>query len=609
MPDHTIALLPDHVANQIAAGEVVQRPASVVKELVENAVDAGATSIKLIIKDAGKSLIQLVDNGKGMNPFDARMCFERHATSKISSADDLFALTTKGFRGEALASIAAIAQVELKTRQADDQVGQQVNIEGGKVLSQTECQAAQGTTFIVKNLFYNIPARRNFLKSDQIEQKHIIDEIERVAIPHTDIHFTVHSNGNEVLNLPPGNLMQRIKALLGGYIQKELVPISEDTSFVKISGYVSLPGSAIKTKKEQFFFVNNRFVRNPFLNHAVYEAYKELIGFQSHPRYFIFLELDPKHIDINIHPTKTEVKFTDDKTMYMLLVSAIKRALGKANVSGSLDFDSETSLNTLPQANKMYTQPKVSYNSDYNPFHSTPSSPGGGDTLQKANRQHWESLFDGFKASPDIATVAPEEEQQALETIKKDALDFSVFQLNLKYIVTTYNRNVMIVDQQRAHERIVYEHYLRARTDNPIVTQQLLFPEQIEMSANDFSLVQGLMKEFKALGFDMEVFGKNSVVINGTPSDLQDFNVQQTIEGILETYKLNTIDSKVEKRDNLCRAIAKNTSIKYGKSLDTEEMKLLLNHLMQCENPLYTANGKTVMMDVDYNDIEKFFRK
>lgn len=607
MPDNTIALLPDHVANQIAAGEVVQRPASVVKELLENAIDAGSTHIKLIIKDAGKTLIQVIDNGKGMNPFDARMCFERHATSKISSADDLFTLTTKGFRGEALASIAAISQVELKTKQEEDVVGQQIIIEGGKVLSQTECQTATGTSFVVKNLFYNVPARRNFLKSDQIEQKHIIDEIERVAIPHTDIHFILQSNTNEILNLPAGNLLQRIKSLLGSYIQKELVHINEDTSFVKISGYVSLPEAAIKTKKEQYFFVNNRFVRNPFLNHAIYEAYKELISFQSHPRYFIFLELDPKHIDINIHPTKTEVKFTDDKTVYMLLVSAIKRALGKANVSPSLDFESEMSLNSIPE-NKVYTQPKINYNTNYNPFHS--SSENAVDTsLQKMNKQHWETLYEGFKNNPQTATSSPENDQQALDTIKKEAINFNVFQLNFKYIVSTYNQNVLIVDQQRAHERIIYEHYLNSKKESPIHTQQLLFPEQIELSANDFSLVQGLMVEFKEIGFDLEIFGKNSIVVNGTPVDLPDSNVLQTIEGILESYKLNTIDTKLEKRDNLCRAIAKNTSIKYGKILEIEEMKTMLNHLIQCENPLYTAAGKTIMMEVDYNEIEKFFKK
>lgn len=609
MSNNTIALLPDHVANQIAAGEVVQRPASVVKELLENAIDAGATHIQLIIKDAGKSLIQVIDNGKGMNPFDARMCFERHATSKINTADDLFTLTTKGFRGEALASIAAIAQVELKTKQEADIVGQQVIIEGGKLISQGECQTPTGTTFIVKNLFYNIPARRNFLKSDQIEQKHIIDELERLAIPHTDVHFVLQSNGNEILNLPAGNLMQRVKSLLGSYIQKELVQINEDTSFVKITGYVSLPSAAIKTKKEQYFFVNNRYVRNPFLNHAIYEAYKELISFQSHPRYFIFLELDPKHIDINIHPTKTEVKFTDDKTVYMLLISAIKRALGKANVSPSLDFESEMSMNQEnAEVGRVYTQPKVSYNTNYNPFNSSASN-SAAMGLQKVNKQNWESMFEGFKADADTATGLQTEQQQALETIKHEAVDFNVFQLHNKYLVTAYNQNVMIVDQQRAHERIVYEHYLHAKQATGISSQQLLFPEQIELSANDFALVKDLLEEFRALGFDLEIFGKNSIVVNGTPVDMQDFHVAQTIEGIIETYKLNTIDAKVEKHDNLCRAIAKNIGIKYGKVLEVEEMKLLLNHLIACENPLYTANGKVVMMDLEYGDIEKFFKR
>ncbi|MDI1355421.1 MAG: DNA mismatch repair endonuclease MutL [bacterium] len=608
MSENIIALLPEHVANQIAAGEVVQRPASVVKELLENAIDAGATHLKLIIKDAGKSLIQLIDNGNGMNPFDARMCFERHATSKISSADDLFKLTTKGFRGEALASIAAIAQVELKTKRSEDVVGQQIIIEGGKVMSQSECQTATGTSITVKNLFFNVPARRNFLKNDSIEQKHIIDEIERVAIPHTDIHFILVSNGNEILNLPPGNLMQRIKSLLGSYIQKELVHIDEATSFVNISGYVSLPEFAIKTKKEQYFFVNNRFVKNPFLNHAIYEAYKELIGFQSHPRYFIFLELDPKHIDINIHPTKTEVKFTDDKTVYMLLLSSIKRALGKANVGPTLDFDSGSIGSTDPGIpGRVYAQPKISFDTTYNPFNQGPSL--GVDSLQKANKQNWDTLFEGFKTSSGAVMVAPTEEQQAIETLKKESLEFEVFQLNQKYIVTMYNQNVLIVDQQRAHERIVYEHYLQSKRESRISSQQLLFPEQIEMSANDFSLVKGLLEEFKVLGFDIEVFGKNSIVVNGAPSDMQDFNVIETVEGIIETYKLNTIDAKIEKRDNLCRAIAKNISIKSGKVLESSEMKLLLNHLIQCENPLYTANGKVVMMDVDYHDIEKFFKR
>ena len=611
MSKNTIALLPDHVANQIAAGEVVQRPASVVKELLENAIDAGATQIKLIIKDAGKSLIQVIDNGKGMNPFDARMCFERHATSKINTADDLFALTTKGFRGEALASIAAIAQVELKTKQATDIVGQHIEIEGGKFIAQTECQCPTGTTFIVKNLFFNIPARRNFLKNDQVEQKHIIDEIERVAIPHTDVHFIFQSNGNEILNLPAGNLMQRIKSLIGSYIQKELVAISEDTNFVKIRGYVSLPENAIKTRKEQYFFVNNRFVKNPFLNHAIYEAYKELITYQSHPRYFLFLEMDPKNIDINIHPTKTEVKFTDDKAVYMLLVSSIKRALGKANVGPSLDFDSEMSVSLDAQSeNRIITQPKVSYNQNYNPFTNSTGTIPAENQLQKANKQHWETMFEGFKNTQEnTITTSDISHQNALEELKNESINFIFFQLNQKYIVTTFNKNVLIVDQQRAHERIVYEHYLKTKQEAKIASQQLLFPEQIELSANDFTLMKDLNNEFKTLGFDFEVFGKNSIVVNGTPVDLKDFKIAETLEGILETFKLNTIDTKMEKHDNLCRAIAYNTCIKYGKQLEEQEMRLILEHLMSCENPLYTASGKSIMMEVDYSDIEKFFKK
>lgn len=608
MSNSIIALLPDHVANQIAAGEVVQRPASVVKELLENAIDAGATQIKLIIKDAGKTLIQVIDNGKGMNPFDARMCFERHATSKISSADDLFKLTTKGFRGEALASIAAVAQVEMKTKQEQDVVGQHIIIEGGKLITHEECQTATGTSFVVKNLFFNVPARRNFLKNDHVEQKHILDELERVAIPHTNIHFVFQSNGNEVLNIPAGNMLARLKALLGAYIQKELVPIDENTPFVKITGFVALPEAAVKTRKEQYFFVNNRFIKNPLLNHAVYEAYKELIGFQSHPRYFIFLELNPKDIDINIHPTKTEVKFTDDKTVYVLLVSSIKRALGKANAAPTLNFESEMSIDVAPN-DKHYQAPKINYNTNYNPFTNAIGSPDNQSTLTKVNKQNWEALFEGFKTQPDDTIGNVEQAQRQLDSIKREAIDFTVFQLNLKYLVTVYNQNVVVVDQQRAHERVVYEHYLKAKKEQAIYSQQVLFPEQLELSANDFLMVKDLLEEFKHLGFDLSVFGKNSFVVNGTPADMQDFNVLQTLEGIIETYKLNTLDAKIEKHDNLCRAIAKNISIRYGKTLEQEEMKLLLNSLFSCENPLYTANGKIIMMDIAYHDIEKYFKK
>ncbi|MCW3078237.1 MAG: mismatch repair protein MutL [Bacteroidetes bacterium] len=610
MSKNIIALLPDHVANQIAAGEVVQRPASVVKELLENSVDAGANNIKLIIKDAGKSLIQLIDNGKGMSPFDARMCFERHATSKISKADDLWSLTTKGFRGEALASIAAVSQVELKSKQENEIVGQHIVIEGSKFISQSECQTPTGTTFIVKNLFFNITARRNFLKNDQVEQKHIVDEFERIALPHCDIHFTLISNGNEILNLAPGSLIQRIKSLYGSYMQKDLVPVSENTSFLKIGGYVSLPDTAVKTRKEQFLFINNRFIKNPFLNHAIYEAYKELIGFQSHPKFFLFLEMDPKHIDINIHPTKTEIKFTDEKSVYMLLLSVIKRALGKANVAPSLDFENSITSDFVT-TDKVYAQPKVSYNPDYNPFKNAASTGYSNDEggLQKANKQNWESLFSGFKDTVGNDVQSETNEQHAIEILKNETLEYNVFQLNFKYIVTSFDKNLVIIDQQRAHERSLYEHYLKTKSENRISSQQLLFPEQVELSANDFNLIKDLKEEFNVLGFDIEEFGKNSIVINGAPADLQDISVVQTLEGILETFKLNTIDAKIEKHDNLCRAIAKNTCIKYGKILDDTEMKLIVNQIVKCDNPLYTANGKPVMMEVELNEIEKFFKK
>lgn len=609
MSNNIIALLPDHVANQIAAGEVVQRPSSVVKELLENAIDAKATQIKLIVKDAGKSLIQVIDNGNGMSPFDSRMCFERHATSKITKADDLWALTTKGFRGEALASIAAVAQVELKSKQENDIVGQHIVIEGSKFISQSECQAATGTTFIIKNLFFNITARRNFLKNDQIEQKHIIDEFERVALPHCDIHFILISNGNEILNLPAGNLMQRIKQLYGNYMLKDLVPVAEDTSFLKIGGYVSLPGAAVKTRKEQFIFINNRFIKNPFLNHAVYEAYKELISYQSHPKFFLFLELDPKHLDINIHPTKTEIKFTDERSVYMLLLSVIKRALGKANVAPSLDF--ETSItSSLVTTDRVYAQPKVSYNPDYNPFKNSGSSFAGMDSeLQKVNKQNWETLFTGFKQTFERENPTSDNAQHAIEVLKKEAVNHSVFQLNYKYIITSFDKNVVIIDQQRAHERAIYELYLRTIPENKISSQQLLFPEQIELSANDFNLIKELKSEFNLLGFDIEEFGKNSIVINGAPADMQDMNVVETLEGILETFKLNTIDAKIEKHDNLCRAIAKNTCIKYGKILDEKEMRLIVSQILYCQNPLYTPGGKPVMMEVELNEIEKFFKR
>lgn len=603
-----ISLLPDHVANQIAAGEVVQRPASVVKELLENAIDAGATQIKLIVKDAGKSLIQVIDNGQGMSPFDARLCFERHATSKIKNADDLFNIHTKGFRGEALASIAAVAQVELKTRQQQDAVAQLIEIDGGKFVQQSECQAPVGTSFSIKNLFFNIPARRNFLKEDSTELRHIIEEFERVALPHYNIHFILYSNNNELFNLPAAGLIQRIMGLFSHNLNQKLVPIEQSTDVVKISGYVGKPETAKKKRGEQYFFVNNRFIKSPYLNHAVYEAYRELIATDAHPAYYIFLEVDPKTIDVNIHPTKTEIKFIDDKTIYALLHSSVKRALGKANVGPSLDFEAEMSFNLdAPTHNKTITQPTVSVNPDYNPF-KTKSFSGGNSSVNTSNKKNWETLYDGFKNSNE---EEPEQNTFSNETaeLNNETVTYKAFQLSGKYIVTSFGQNAVLIDQQRAHERILYEHFLNIKEQNPNSVQQMLFPIHMELSNNDFVLIQGLKSEFNVLGFDLEPFGKNNIVINGTPAELGELNAQQMIEGILESYKLNLLDKKIDMHDNLCRALAKNTCIKYGKFLDDTEMQTIISHLLNCNEPLYSPNGKPVMMEVEKEEIEKFFKR
>lgn len=609
-----ISLLPDSVANQIAAGEVVQRPASVVKELMENAIDAGATSIRLIVKDAGKTLIQVIDNGHGMSPVDARMAFERHATSKIKKAEDLFQLHTKGFRGEALASIAAVAQVELKTRRTGDTVGQLIEIEGNKFMKQEECQAPVGSSFSVKNLFFNIPARRNFLKEDATELKHIIDEFERVALPHPGIHFQLFSNNNEIFNLPAAPLMQRIMGLFSNSLKEKLVTIQEHTDVVKIDGYVGKPASVKKKRGDQYFFMNNRFIKSGYLNHAVYEAYKDLINPDTHPAYYLFLEVAPETIDINIHPTKTEIKFQDEKTIYALLHSAVKRSLGKANLAPSLDFNSEMSFEI--DYTKIATKPTVSYNPDYNPFNggqekSSSQSPRKHNSpLQQSNKQNWETLYEGYISQPADTSLAPETDEPEQTVLLNQHIEYKSFQLYSKYIVTSHQGGVLVIDQQRAHERILYEHYIKTK-DKTVTnaSQQSLFPVTIEQSPNDFALTETLIPHFKLLGFDIEPFGKNTIVVQGTPADLGEFNVTEMVEGILETYKLNTFDTRLDPFDNICRSMAKNAGIRYGKHLEDEELKLIVEHLFSCENPLYSPGGKPILMEMEKSDIDAFFRK
>ncbi|MCF8424721.1 MAG: DNA mismatch repair endonuclease MutL, partial [Bacteroidia bacterium] len=550
-----ITLLPESVANQIAAGEVVQRPSSIVKELLENAIDAKATFIKLIVKDAGKTLVQVIDNGLGMNPVDARMAFERHATSKIKKAEDLFQIHTKGFRGEALASIAAVAQVELKTKRSEDSVGQLLEIEGSKFIKQEECQAQTGSSFSVKNLFFNIPARRNFLKDDNIELKHIIDEFERVCLPHNTIHFQLYSNGNEIYNLPPTSLIERISGLFSRTLQGKLLQINEVTDVVKISGYIGKPDSAKKRRGDQYFFVNDRFIKSPYLHHSIAEAYRELISNDSHPAYYLFLEVNPEFIDINIHPTKTEIKFQDEKIIYAILHSAVKRALGKANLAPSLDFNSEMSFEI--DYTKSVSQPTVNVNRDYNPFNNSSSQSSNSTSgykvapesaLQKNNKQNWESLYQNYNQTDYKKELENLQlEKQAEQTnIDHQTFTHKGFQLYNKYIISAHENGLLVIDQQRAHERILYEHYLNSKERNIAAsTQQVLFPITIELTPNDFVLLETLMPHFKILGFEIEHFGKNTIIVQGTPAELGEFNTQEMVEGILETYKLNTFDTKI----------------------------------------------------------------
>ncbi len=595
-----IKLLPENISNQIAAGEVVQRPASAVKELLENAIDAEASQISLIIKEGGKTLIQVIDNGKGMSETDARMCFERHATSKISTTDDLFAIKTKGFRGEAMAAIASVTQVELKTKTANANAGTCVIIEGGNFVSQEPCQNPQGTSVSIKNLFFNVPARRNFLKDDAVELRHMIDEFERVALAHPEISFKLNSNNNEVYNLQQSSLINRITGLLGNNLKDKLVSVNEESPTITIRGYVGTPSSAKKRRGLQYFFVNNRFIKNAYLHHALMGAYEQLISTDEFPAYFLFIDVPPNTIDINISPTKTEVKFEDEKNLYAILKTSVKRALGKNNLAPSIDFDVEqiVEFNYGTQTGPIKT-PQIAVNPSYNPF--SEKKEGAKDN------SNWQSLYQDY-INPNTATSLPQDEN----LFKKEEAHFTVpekfFQLQLRYIVAAYADGLLLIDQQRAHERILYEHYKKA-TQHQSPSQQELFPQTMELSSSDMLLLNELNEDLKKLGFDIIPFGKDTVVIQGVPADLSALNSAEVLFGLLENYKLNNLDVKLDKGENICRSLAKNTSIKYGKELQPEEMKLLMEHLFACEEHSFSPTGKVVYTRVDSIDLDKLFRK
>lgn len=598
-----INLLPENIANQIAAGEVVQRPSSVVKELLENAVDAGATQISLLVKDGGKTLIQVIDNGKGMSETDARMCFERHATSKIKTADDLFAINTKGFRGEALAAISSVAQVELKTKTAEAAAGTSVIIEGGNFVVQEPCQCATGTSFSIKNLFFNVPARRNFLKDDAVEFRHIIDEFERVAMAHTDVAFKLISNTNEVYNLPATNLLLRVAGLAGNTLKDKLVAVNEQTPNISINGYVGTPASSKKKRGLQYFFVNNRFIKSAYLDHAVKSAYFQLIPEGEYPAYFLFITVPPNVIDVNIHPTKTEIKFEDEKTVYAILKTSVKRALGKNNLAPSIDFDQEqivefnyTKTQGVPQA------PKIQYNPSYNPFNDKTETRTSGNA-------DWKSLYEDYvKPESQHTYIETHTEENLFHAQKAEVTFDKVFQLQNKYIVAITGEGLLLIDQQRAHERIMYEHYKKS-AQHPINSQQELFPQTVELSPADMLLLKELNDDLKNLGFDIVPFGKDTIVVQGVPADLSSLNSVEVLNGLLENYKLNNLDIKLDKGENICRALAQNTCIKYGKELQAEEMKLLVEHLFTCEEHAHSPQGKIVYTQINQTDIDKLFKR
>jgi DNA mismatch repair protein MutL len=617
MPD-IIQLLPDAVANQIAAGEVVQRPASAVKELIENAIDAGADKIQLILKDAGKALIQVIDNGCGMSVTDARMCFERHATSKIRKAEDLFAIRTMGFRGEAMASIAAIAQVELKSRRHEDELGTCILIEGSEVVSQEACSAVTGTSICIKNLFYNTPARRNFLKSNPVEMRHIIDEFQRVALANPQIFFTMHHDGQEVYHLPSAALKQRIVHLFGNNYNQRLVPVEEDTTIINLRGFVGKPEFARKTRGEQFFFVNNRFIKDAYLNHAVLTAFQELLQDETYPLYVLFIDIDPSKIDINVHPTKTEIKYQDEKSIYAIIRSAVKRSLGKYNITPTLDFDQENSIGHLitPKPFEEIVQPSIAFNPDFNPFANEKKAEREIPFLRNNNDyrtaipRNWDTLYeigkkeDALQHELHTQLTIPVDEQEITKSSERQ-----FFQVHNRFIMSQIKSGFMLISQQAAHERILYERFLQQLESHTGVSQQSLFPQSVTLNSADYELLRELLPDIRALGFDIREFGKNTVVVEGIPADITNANEHQLLEQLLEGFKNNLAILKLDKRDNLARSLARNAAIKVGVKLSLEEMNQLVDQLFACQMPNLALNGKPVISTFTLAELAERFEK
>ena len=617
MPD-IIQLLPDNIANQIAAGEVIQRPGSAVKELLENAVDAGATEIQLLVNDAGKALIQVIDNGKGMSETDARMAFERHATSKIKNIDDLFRIKTMGFRGEALASIAAVAQVELKTKRAEDDAGVFIEIENSIVKNQEPFAMQQGSSIAMKNLFFNVPARRNFLKSNPSELRHIVDEFIRVAMAFPEIFFSLSSNGQQVFHLERGSLKQRIVQILGNNYNARLVAVQEHTDYLNITGFVGKPETAKKTRGDQYFFVNSRFIKSAYLNHAVMSAFDEMIAKDSFPMYALFIDLDPAQVDINVHPTKQEIKFEDEKIVYAFVQSAVKHALAQFSITPTLDFELDAGIQNLDAVNKPFTEDKQSSAASSSLYQTFTQKNQAHFVEKRSDLGHWKDFYEKAAAGdlPPITEGATQFESvlqnhgQQVMSHGQPVIPFNdavLLQIHNAYIVAQNDKGYILVNQQNAHERILYERFNSAITGKAISTQSSLFPSTIELSAADAVLLNELLPDLQQLGYALEPFGNNTFVIQGTPADLLQGNEKMALEKMLEQYKHFSNDLKFSRREKLLRSMALQQSIKTGTSLSQKEMQVLLHELFACTVPNSTPNGKPTYMSFKKEELDKMF--
>ena len=607
-----ITLLPDNIANQIAAGEVIQRPASAVKELLENAVDAGATSIQLHITDAGKTSIQVIDNSKGMSETDARMCFERHATSKIKNIEDLFQIRTMGFRGEALASIAAVAQIELRTRRAEDELGTCIEIENSLVRKQEFCACAVGTNICMKNLFFSVPARRNFLKTNTAEMRHIVDEFIHVALAFPNIFFSLTSNGQQVFHLETGNHKQRFLQLLGNQYATKLVTVKETTDYLNINGFVGKPEAAKKTRGDQYFFVNNRFIRSAYLNHAVTTAFDALLPKDSFPLYALYIDLDPSQVDINVHPTKQEIKFEDEKIVYAFVQAAIKHALAQFSISPSLDFSLNADIMQTEAISQPFTQEKketVTASELYKRF-SQKHQAHLIEPSERTELKHWRDLYDN-KLTDDSSQMTAEKSQFETSLYSNDIRQLPTINCQLlnTYVVVTVNNNFLLIHQQHAHERILFEKYSNNVQNMQAATQQTLFPVTLDLSPQDAVLLHELLPDLRLLGFKIELFGKNSFIIQGVPADVLQGNEKHSVELLLEQFKHFSNELKFSQRQKLIHCMARQQAIKAGQTLSDNEMKTLVDELFKCATPSVTPNGNPVFVEFNDEQLLKMFGK